>query len=467
MNIILASLVIFAFFALAAATSGRFPSPQWIDVGDNNDGVSQLHMAQGGDSSSMTLSWATDFKGGELQANVRIGLSAESLAVVSADMLGATDIRQYNYNDPDGRGTYESPFLYHATLVHLEPSTQYFYQVGDFVAGVTSGVHSFTTLPKTGDLSEPLKLGVIGDLGTTVDSAKTIGHMMMNSELKMVLHVGDLSYANCDQPKWDKYGRLTEMLASSLPWMVGSGNHEIEISRDGPKYLAYEERYRMPRVKPPVFGEITHPATVTSCTPSVFQSEYDFGNSFYSFDTAGVHVINLNPYSVTNATSPQMAWLLDDLSTVDRSITPWVIVMMHCPWYNSNKAHYEEWQTVTMRESMEEVLYEHGVNMVLSGHVHALERSFPTYRAQPEGAKGITFLNIGDAGNAEGHAENYYDQPGWSAFRNGTQYGHGEVTLVNATHAQWQWVRNVDGEAVFADSVWICNSVKGMRSDCQ
>ena len=36
------------------------------------------------------------------------------------------------------------------------------------------------------------------------------------------------------------------------------------------------------------------------------------------------------------AGSLQHAWLRRDLAAIDRAATPWVIVMMHAPWYNSN-----------------------------------------------------------------------------------------------------------------------------------
>jgi predicted phosphodiesterase len=436
--------------------------------------VTQVHMAQGKDPSSMVMSWTTE---GSAQSQVRLGtaMDADSMSVV--ENSNSVVAEQYTFVVADNARSpravdYTSPFIHHVTLSDLKASTKYYYQAGDFSGAAiegedVSGMNSFTTLATAGDFSEPVRFGVLGDLGTTRDSVKTVGHIMQNKDLQMILHVGDLSYANCDQSKWDLYGRMIEPLAATRPWMVGSGNHEIELALPNELYVAFESRYKMPSGKPAYRGAITHKSEYVSCTPSVFQSEYDYGNSFWSFDASGVHTINLNPYSVTNATSTQMAWLLDDLASVDRSVTPWLVVMMHDPWYNSNTAHHDEWQTVKMKADMEETLYNAGVNVVFSGHVHAIERSFPTYKDEVEGERGITYVNIGDAGNAEGHASNYYDpSPVWSAFRNGTQYGHGEFTLYNSTHAEWAWIRNIDGEAVHSDSLWICNAAAGMRADC-
>jgi hypothetical protein len=44
--------------------------------------------------------------------------------------------------------------------------------------------------------------------GQTVDSLGTVNHILNNNELSMVLHAGDLSYADCNARKWDIYGEL-------------------------------------------------------------------------------------------------------------------------------------------------------------------------------------------------------------------------------------------------------------------
>jgi hypothetical protein len=73
-------------------------------------------------------------------------------------------------------------------------------------------------------------------------------------------------------------------------------------------------------------------------------------------------------------------------------------------------------------------------------------------------ADGVTYVTIGDAGNREGHASSYdYPPPAWSAFRDGTQFGHGELTVLSPGALRWAWKRNIDGTAVATDVVYICN----------
>lgn len=46
-----------------------------------------------------------------------------------------------------------------------------------------------------------------------------------------------------------------------------------------------------------------------------------------------------SPAAAYSQRSEQYAWLARDLAGVDRSQTPWVLAIMHAPWYNSNYAH--------------------------------------------------------------------------------------------------------------------------------
>lgn len=403
----------------------------------------------------MSISWATDKNS---QSQVRYGLKPQDLSLSSAGTSTTYEFKHPLY------AQYSSPYLHSVYLTDLAPSTTYFYQVGDFDIGDTSGILSFETLNAIGS-TEPMLFAVIGDLGQTGDSISTLEHVLENGNLKAILHVGDLSYADCDQKQWDSYADMVQIVGSQRPWMVGAGNHEIEQVPDGnaPFFLAFEQRYKMPAVKPVDLGPVLYRDGAVDnhglpyCTPSVFLMEYNYGNSFYSFEFGMVHVINLNPYSNCNSTSAQYLWLVEDLSKVDRRITPWIIVMMHGPWYNSNAAHQNEYQTVLMKSSMEALFYKYRVNVVFAGHVHAYERTYPVYNNKLT-EDGITYIVIGDAGNAEGHASLYIEPVAtWSAYRNGTQYGHGEIMVMNNTYMEWVWHRNVDGKVVEMDSVRICN----------
>lgn len=71
--------------------------------------------------------------------------------------------------------------------------------------------------------------------------------------------------------------------------------------------------------------------------------------------------------------TPQWRWLEEEFKRVDRKKTPWLIVLMHVPIYNSNEAHFMEGES--MRAAYESWFVQYKVDVVFAGHVHAYERS--------------------------------------------------------------------------------------------
>ncbi|XP_020581511.1 probable purple acid phosphatase 20 [Phalaenopsis equestris] len=319
---------------------------------------------------------------------------------------------------------YTSGNIHEAVIGPLDPDTVYYYTC----SGNPTREFSFKTPPA----SLPITFAVVGDLGQTGWTNSTLNHISQ-SNYDMLLLPGDLSYADLDQPQWDSYARLVEPLASSRPWMVTEGNHEIETIPliESTPFKPYNARYHMPHEE--------------SASPS---------NLFYSFDTAGgaIHVLMLGSYTDFDTGSDQFQWLQADLAKLDRSKTSWLFALIHAPWYNSNKAHQGDGED--MREAIEEILYAARVDAVFAGHVHAYERFNRVYDNNEDQCAPV-HITIGDGGNREGLASKYIKpQPSISLFREAS-FGHGQLYVVNNTHSLWSWHRNDDDEAVVVDSVWI------------
>jgi hypothetical protein len=89
------------------------------------------------------------------------------------------------------------------------------------------------------------------------------------------------------------------------------------------------------------------------------------------------HVVVLNPYTDSNlTTSRQGKWLQADIAAhkerqaqrlKEGGAGAWLVVMMHCPWYNSNTHHNGEFQAVAMKASLESYFLDVGVDVVLAG----------------------------------------------------------------------------------------------------
>lgn len=345
-------------------------------AGGNGEHISQMHIAQLESHAAMTVMWASS----------KVGAPGTD-CFVSRTPGGAADAThftgtstQYTYNYP-GRANYTSPLLHSAVLQGLDPRTMYFYRCGDLEKSVFSPWRNFTTMPAKGDAG-PLSFAVIGDLGMTVDSKATLSHIAANPSLGMILHAGDLSYANGYASLWDEYGNMTEYLASARPWMVSAGNHEVEympnMGMNGSAlYAAYEARFKMSDTQAQR-GPITWmDSSYKGCCPSAFQSVYNYGSSFYSFDAGLSHIIFANPYTASDVDSEQYKFIERDLASLDRTITPFVFFINHSPWYNSNTAHENEISTTMTRNHLEPLLFQHNVAAVFAGHVHACTIPLP------------------------------------------------------------------------------------------
>ncbi|MBA0873798.1 hypothetical protein Goshw_007213 [Gossypium schwendimanii] len=370
----------------------------------------QVHISLAGEN-HMRISWITDDN--SAPSIVEYGTLPGQYTFSSSG-----ETTSYNYL------FYSSGKIHHTVIGPLEHDTIYFYRCG--------GQGPEFQL-KTPPGQFPVTFAIAGDLGQTGWTKSTLDHI---DQCKYDVHLlpGDLSYADCMQHLWDNFGELVQPLASARPWMVTQGNHEKEkIPFFTDEFESYNARWKMP-----------------------FEESESTSNLYYSFEVAGVHVIMLGSYTDYDELSDQYSWLKADLSKVDRKKTPWLVVLFHVPWYNSNHAHQGEGDG--MMAAMEPLLYAAGVDLVFAGHVHAYERSKRVNKGKSDPC-GTVHITIGDGGNREGLAQKYiHPTPEWSMFREAS-FGHGELKIVNSTHAFWSWHRNDDDEPVRSDQVWITSLI--------
>ncbi|PON77410.1 Acid phosphatase [Trema orientale] len=341
---------------------------------------------------------------------------------------------------------YTSGYIHHCTITDLKFNTKYYYVVG---IGHTERKFWFITPPEVGpDVS--YTFGLIGDIGQTFDSNKTLTHYELNPQKgQTVLFVGDLSYAdkypNHDNVRWDTCGRFVERSVAYQPWIWTAGNHEIDFA--------------------PEIGETEPFKPYTKRYPVPYEASRSTAPFWYSIKRASAYIIVLASYSAYGKYTPQYIWLRDELPKVNRSETPWLIVLMHAPWYNSYNDHYMEGES--MRVMFEPWFVKYKVDVVFSGHVHAYERSERVSNIAYSIVNGKcipvrdqsapVYITIGDGGNIEGLATNMSEpQPPYSAYRE-SSFGHAIFDIKNRTHAYYSWHRNEDRYAVEADSMWFFN----------
>jgi hypothetical protein len=259
---------------------------------------------------SLAVSWSSSqpctphVQWSVLGANVlgASGSPSEQTTTTTATAL-AQDSKIYQYNN------YISPWFHKVVLHNVPTNARVQYRCGDGDANWSPR----QTIHTAGDASSarPTRLVVVGDLGQTTHTQHILRTIdQLPHPLHAVLVPGDLSYAECNQELWDKWGNIMSVLSSRVPLMVAPGNHDVEYycARDNfdataQKFLSYCSRYIMPHT----CGEHTEPGEeLTSELTATKQSEghvvppYENAQRhthtprlWYSFDVGYVHVISL------------------------------------------------------------------------------------------------------------------------------------------------------------------------------
>lgn len=275
----------------------------------------QFILNYGKSSSEMVVSWA-DFNSDNQTVTCQYGSTANNL-----DKTADVSAKQYTIK------TYTSPTLYKATLTGLTEGNQvYYYRVGS--ANGYSEVKSFKSHPGVG--VSDVTFHFIGDLGQTANSNNTLSDLLDNEHALLttlsggIVSMGDLSYANGNQPLWDSFGNLVQYATSEVPMMTTSGNHEW-LDESSHYFTAYLSRYDNP--------------PITDGTRELY----------YSYNAGLAHFVMLAGYCSSMKSvysqpclsegSPEREWLIKDLNSVDSTVTPWVFVIFHQPYVNSNTAH--------------------------------------------------------------------------------------------------------------------------------
>jgi len=256
---------------------------------------------------------------------------------------------------PSETGLAATYYQYQADVAGLREGTSYSYAVavdGQIVAYGPSQ-YSFTT-PAPGKFSF-LAFGDSGD-GSPQQLALT-QQMLVEPGLAKVIHLGDLAYESGTFAQFEaNYFALYAPLMSRLPFFATPGNHE---------YLTDNAAAFMAGSSAPV-GNVPVPAA-------------DLGR-YYSFDWGDAHFVAIDSNLLPTAAETRMlAWLDADLAATGKY---WKIVFLHHPPYPTG-THLADPICAQVQQSVNPIVEAHGVQLVLSGHEHGYERSWPLAGGQP------------------------------------------------------------------------------------
>jgi hypothetical protein len=341
----------------------------------------QIHLTWGDDPArSVVVSWAAP--GQAIRPRVHIG-----------ERIFPAVERTYT----DGLNG-ETTYTYHARIRQLRPGKTYAYTVtADNDANAADAFSAtFTTAPEG---RAKFRFTSFGDLATPVtawvlsygQSAYAVAAVESFQPLFHLLN-GDLCYADLNpmvQPAvWRDFGINNQSSAANRPWMPAPGNHEIEWNNGPQGFTSYLTRYALPsngshrfegrwysfQVGSVLFVSLSAddvvyqdagplvagpaalvPAAATGNEP------IEPGSSFY-----------INGYSG----GEQTRWLEETLRAGRRDPSvDWIVVQMHqCPCSSSKTGNGSD---AALRATWQPLFDRYQVDLVLSGHDHDYERSFP------------------------------------------------------------------------------------------
>ncbi|WP_394940463.1 purple acid phosphatase family protein [Psychromicrobium sp. YIM B11713] len=355
--------------ALAPGMSQKFAAPSLLasDTGAADASVKPMgrHLAWGNDpQTSVAIAWQT----GKAVKNpyLRFGASVKDLgAKVKAELrnlhTGITPGATTSYRAVD-------QYYLHALLTRLIPGTTYYYVVGsdeyDPIARGDAPI-PFQTAPAS---TQPFTFTAFGDQGTTADAAANV-KAIAAIKPAFHLHAGDICYANpsgggvvgdqYDATNWDRFFVQNEPVAQSAPWMVATGNHDLEAYYSVNGYGGHQARFDFP---------------TTGFDPSNAPSVYSF-----SYSNVAVLCLdsNDNSWEITGnngyTAGKQLAWLEAELKKYRAQPgIDFIITYHHYCAYSTTNQHASDGH---VRDTFGKLYDKYQVDLVIQGHNHVYERT--------------------------------------------------------------------------------------------
>lgn len=202
--------------------------------------------------------------------------------------------------------------------------------------------------------------------------AKTTTLNILKTDPEIMLGLGDYSYEKNAQC----WKAITEGI-DSKKIKISFGNHEFEDKSLLKQYMDYT----------------------------------NLEKQYYSFDYNNVHFISISTETPYEIGSEQYEFINQDLikTKADSSID-WVIVYYHQPMYTS-KTNHEGLES--LRDIYHTLFTDYGVDLVLQGHVHNYQRTYPLiYNNENPSNPTIVQSAVLDNENEVEREDIYVDSPG-------------------------------------------------------
>jgi hypothetical protein len=291
----------------------------------------------------------------------------------------------------------QTVFTYHAFLDGLAPDSVNPYTVTADNDGNAAQPFSatFRTAPRG---RKAFRWTSFGDLATPVTSwvlsyGQSAFAVQAVEQFQPLFHLlnGDLCYANLNpavQPAvWRDFGNNNQTSAAFRPWMPCVGNHEIEFFNGQQGFTSYLTRYALPDNGTEFPGRWYSFRVGSALFISLSADDviYQDGGAFVGGPAPLTPAASTGNPAVAPGTSfyihgysggAQTRWLEQTLrdASCDEEID-WIVVQMHQDALSSSKTG--NGSDLGLRQEWLPLFDKYGVDLVVCGHDHDYERSFP------------------------------------------------------------------------------------------
>ncbi|TYG76830.1 hypothetical protein ES288_D03G146200v1 [Gossypium darwinii] len=345
-------------------------------------------------------------------------------------------------------------FIHTSFLKDLWPNFVYMYRIGHLLYNgsvVWGKTYSFKSSPYPGQNSLQ-RVVIFGDMGKAErdgsneysdyqpGSLNTTDQLIRDLDnIDIVFHIGDLTYSNGYISQWDQFTAQVEPIASTVPYMIASGNHE----RDWPNSGSFYDT-------PDSGGECGVPAETMFYYPAENKAKF-----WYSTDYGLFHFCIADSEHDWREGSEQYGFIEQCLASVDRHRQPWLIFSAHrVLGYSSNDWYSQEgaYEEPMGRDGLQKLWQKYKVDIAFYGHVHNYERSCPIYQNQCVNKEknhysgtvnGTIHVVVGGAGS---HLSKFSQLiPYWSIYRD-YDFGFVKLTAFNQSSLLFEYKKSRDGK---------------------
>ena len=282
-------------------------------------------------------------------------------------------------------------------------------------------VYAQTTIPN-------FNIAAVGDWGCNSNTDKTINSINTQSP-ELILGLGDYSYESSADCWLDALVPIYDPNNPNANNMqISIGNHENSASEDFNTYL------------------------------NAFSLTRQFGQ-VYSFNFNNVHFLSMATEISYRSGSSQNVFVKNDLAAAAANPNiDWIIVYFHKPMYSSPSSCSSCSGESSLRDIYHPIFDQYGVDIVLEGHTHDYQRSFPIkFNSNSHSNPIITDTNrnnyidpagqihaIVGTGGVNFHSLN--SQNSFIAFQQSNRFGHLNIDIQNnGTNLIGKFISNEGG----------------------